>query len=214
MASTLGRRHPEIIESSEFSMPANSLITAVSKSPALKGFEELKNDRGWLLTDSHGILDENILAGGDTLSIGFAGNAIVQGRIAAETLHARLRGLQDTNQPDGAKSSIGSQQIKFASKPRSSTIQPTKLHSDERVTKGEAEVVGTISEAQFLQEVERCFSCGSCMGCGQCSVFCTLACHTKLKEVGPGMYFTLTLDACKECGKCIEVCPCGFLDAS
>ena len=209
-----GRRRPAIIENSEFSMPASSLITAVSKTPALKGFEALKNDRGWLLTDSHGILDENLLAGGDTLSIGFAGNAIVQGRTAAEALHARLRGIQDTNIPVEARSSIGPQQIKLDSKPHSSAVRSTKLSGDERIAKSEAEVVGTISEVQFLQEVERCFSCGSCMGCGQCSMFCTLACYTKLKEVGPGMYFTFTIDACKECGKCIEVCPCGFLDAS
>jgi len=30
----------------------------------------------------------------------------------------------------------------------------------------------------------------------------------------PGMYFTLLLDECKECGKCIEVCPCGYLEAT
>ena len=209
-----GRRRPEIIKNSEFSIPASSLITAVSKTPALKGFEALKNDRGWLLTDSHGILDENILAGGDTLSIGFAGNAIVQGRTAAEALHTRLRGIQDTNIPAEARSSIGPQKIKFESKPHSSAVRSTRLSGDERITKSEAEVVGTISEIQFLQEVERCFSCGSCMGCEQCSMFCTLACYTKLKEVSPGMYFTFALDACKECGKCIEVCPCGFLDAS
>ena len=209
-----GRRRPQIVGNSEFSLPVSSLITAVSKTPALKGFEALQNDKGWLQTDSHGILDENILAGGDTLSIGFAGNAIVQGRTAAEALHARLRGIQGADLPGVTEASIGPQQIKFDSKPHSTAARPARLEGDERIVKGEAEVVGTISEAQFLREVERCFSCGSCMGCGQCSMFCTLACHTKLKEVGPGMYFTLTLDACKECGKCIEVCPCGFLDAS
>jgi len=209
-----GRRRPKIIENSEFSMSATSLITAVSKTPALKGFEALKNDKGWLLTDDHGVLDKNILAGGDSLSIGFAGNAIVQGRTAAEALHARLRGIPLTDLLVGDGSSIGSQQIKFDSKPNSSAVQSSKLPGDERFMNGDAEVVGTISELQFLQEVERCFSCGSCMGCGQCSMFCTLACHVKLEEVGPGMYFTLMLDACKDCGKCIEVCPCGFLDAS
>lgn len=209
-----GRRRPEIIENSEFNMPASSLITAVSKIPALKGFETLKNDSGWLLTDSHGILDENILAGGDTLSIGFAGNAIVEGRLAAEALHTRLRGKQDTDIKTGAGPSIDHQRVKFDSKLQSPAARPSKLSGDERIAKGSAEVVGTISELQFLQEVERCFSCGTCMGCEQCSMYCTLACYTKLEEVGPGMYFTFTSDFCKQCGKCIEVCPSGFLDAS
>ena len=35
-----------------------------------------------------------------------------------------------------------------------------------------------------------------------------------VESAGPGMYFTINLDNCKECGKCIEVCPCGFLEVS
>jgi ferredoxin len=34
----------------------------------------------------------------------------------------------------------------------------------------------------------------------------------RLAEVGPGRYFSLALDACEECGKCIAVCPCGYLE--
>jgi Fe-S-cluster-containing hydrogenase component 2 len=43
-------------------------------------------------------------------------------------------------------------------------------------------------------------------------MFCTSGCFTKLEEIGPGVYFTLTLEQCQECGKCAEVCPCGFLE--
>jgi len=60
--------------------------------------------------------------------------------------------------------------------------------------------------------VERCFSCGSCLGCEQCTMYCTRGCFTRLDEVEPGRYFTLALDECLECGKCIEVCPSGFLE--
>jgi ferredoxin len=31
-------------------------------------------------------------------------------------------------------------------------------------------------------------------------------------EPRPGAYFTITLDACESCGKCVDVCPCGFLE--
>ena len=43
-------------------------------------------------------------------------------------------------------------------------------------------------------------------------MYCTSGCYTRLSEVGPGAYFSLVLDACQACGKCIEVCPCGFLE--
>lgn len=209
-----GRRRPELIPDSEFSIAVDSLITAVSQKPVLKGFETLEHDGSWLLTDHHGHVDENILAGGDTLNIGIAGNAIVQGRNAAEQIHARIRGIKEPYLPDVISPPITPQQINFTQKPLRPAAQAPKLPKDERIVKSGAEVTGTISETQFLQEVERCFSCGSCIGCEQCSMYCTLSCYTKLDEVGPGMYFTLMLDACKQCGKCVEVCPSGFLEAS
>jgi formate hydrogenlyase subunit 6/NADH:ubiquinone oxidoreductase subunit I len=77
-----------------------------------------------------------------------------------------------------------------------------------------AEVTGTITAEEFLAEVERCFSCGSCSGCQQCFMYCTSGCFVKLEEPKPGMYFSLNLDQCHECGKCIEVCPGGYLEDS
>ena len=99
-------------------------------------------------------------------------------------------------------------------KPETPAAHAPKLTGAERVEMGGAEVAGTITEEQFLAEASRCYSCGSCFGCEQCSMFCTPGCFTKLEEVGPGVYFTLTLDQCEECGKCVEVCPCGFLEVT
>jgi ferredoxin len=45
-------------------------------------------------------------------------------------------------------------------------------------------------------------------------MYCTAGCYLKLEETEPGVYFALNLDQCEECGKCIEVCPCGFLEVS
>jgi ferredoxin len=33
-----------------------------------------------------------------------------------------------------------------------------------------------------------------------------------VEEPSVGVYFTLSVDQCEECGKCVEVCPCGFLE--
>ncbi|NNK47632.1 MAG: FAD-dependent oxidoreductase [Gemmatimonadetes bacterium] len=209
-----GRRRPIAIPHSDYSIPLDSVIAAVSQAPILEGFEALDRDGNWLLTDA----GEGILAGGDALGLGIAGDAIVQGRRAAEELHARLRDLSPSEvkadrRVDG-RPEIGPDQVMLDYKPETPAVRAPKLTGAERVEMGGAEVAGTITEEQFLAEASRCYSCGSCFGCEQCSMFCTPGCFTKLEEVGPGVYFTLTLDQCEECGKCVEVCPCGFLEVT
>ena len=208
-----GRRRPVAIAGSEFSLAADSLIAAVSQSPFIEGFETLDHEGPWFHVDSCGDVAQGVLAGGDLLGLGIAGNAIVQGRRAAERLHAQLKGVDSSMDEVLERPGIKSERVKFESRPAVPAARQPKLSANERLTKQTAEVTSTIPENAFLAEIERCYSCGSCMGCEHCSMFCTPGCFTGLEEVGPGMYFTLTLDNCEECGKCIEVCPCGFLEA-
>jgi len=93
-------------------------------------------------------------------------------------------------------------------------VHAPTLPGEDRVNLGMTEVAKTISEDRFLAEVDRCFSCGSCFGCEACYMYCTAGCFTRLEETRPGMYFSLNLDQCQDCGKCIEVCPCGFLEVT
>ena len=207
-----GRCRPLRVPDSEFRLPLDSLIAAVSQAPILQGLDALNHEGDWLVADASGAVGHDVLAGGDVLELGIAGSAIMQGRMAAEQVVSRLRGIQNDVPMDDSLSGVGSDQVKFDSKPESDAVRGSRLAGDLRITMGSAEVVSTISEEQFLAETERCFSCGSCFGCEQCSMFCTSGCFTKVEEVMPGMYFTLALDECKECGKCVEVCPCGFLE--
>jgi len=206
-----GRRRPVEISDSGFTLSADSIIAAVSQLPELDGFENLNRDGNWFVTDAAGSVGDGVLAGGDALGLGVAGNAISQGRRAAEELIARF----GSEKPAGSaheRPAIGPEQVRFDYKPESPAARSPKLPGEERIRMGSAEVARTISEEQFLAETERCFSCGSCFGCEQCSMYCTTGCFTRLEEVSQGMYFTLALDQCHECGKCVEVCPCGFLE--
>jgi ferredoxin len=45
-------------------------------------------------------------------------------------------------------------------------------------------------------------------------MFCTMQSFARLADPAPGAYFSLSLDFSLECGKCIEVCPCGFLEVT
>jgi formate dehydrogenase major subunit len=206
-----GRRSPQPIADSTFTMPAEAVIMAVSQSPVLEGLESLAHQGDWLVADAAGAVGENMLSGGDALGLGIAGNAIVQGRRAAESLHLRLSG--EHPQPEAARSeTIGPDRVRFLSKDESRAVHKPELPPGKRIEMGMAEVAGNISEQQFLAEAQRCYSCGSCFGCEQCLMYCTKGCFTRLEEPRPGMYFTLNLDECQECGKCVEVCPCGFLE--
>ena len=77
----------------------------------------------------------------------------------------------------------------------------------------EAEIDQTLDSEQALQEAARCMSCGLCFDCQQCFMYCNAAGFTRIEETGPGKYYALALDACEGCGKCIEICPCGYLEA-
>jgi NADPH-dependent glutamate synthase beta subunit-like oxidoreductase/Pyruvate/2-oxoacid:ferredoxin oxidoreductase delta subunit len=213
-ADSSGRRSPLPLEGSEFTLPADTVITAVAQVPVLDGLESLNHEGNWLVPDPHGALDNGILAGGDAVNPGIAGQAIIQGRHAAEALHARLRGHAGELPAEPKTAEIRADRVRLASKVESAAIHPPRLEAGDRVASGMAEVTKSITESQFLAEVERCFSCGSCFGCEQCYMYCTSGCFTRLEEPRPGMYFSLNLDQCKECGKCIEVCPCGFLEVT
>ena len=209
-----GRRRPVPIEGSEFELHADTLIAAISQVPVLDGLEALDHEGDWLVADTAGSLGENILVGGDALGLGIAGEAIVQGRRAAEQLHGRIQKLDSGVERDPHVPDISAEKLRFATKPQCGAAHTPILPGEKRVAVGMQEAAATIDEDRFLSEVERCFSCGSCFGCEACYMYCTAGCFTRLEEAGPGMYFSLNLDQCEECGKCIEVCPCGFLEVT
>jgi Pyruvate/2-oxoacid:ferredoxin oxidoreductase delta subunit len=56
-------------------------------------------------------------------------------------------------------------------------------------------------------------SCGLCFGCQQCFMYCNALGFTRFEEVTPGHYYAFALEACEGCGKCIELCPCGYMES-
>lgn len=207
-----GRRRPVPVSGPECWLTADAVIAAVSQIPVLEGLESAEHEGDWLVGHTEHGGSDVLLAGGDATGVGIAGNAIMQGRLAAEQLHRRLCGTGPAGEKDSDLHEINSEQVLFTSKESCAAVQPAKLPGEARLAAGKGEFTGTITESQFLAEVDRCFSCGLCSGCEQCYMYCTSGCFTRLENPGPGRYFSLNLDSCKECGKCIEVCPCGFLE--
>ena len=207
-----GRRRPVPVAGSEREIAVASVIAAVSQEPDWDGLGELQPGIHAVDAKTYGQVADKIWSGGDALGLGIAGFAIAQGRRAAESVHARLRGIDQPGAQE--KVPVPAAAIKadyHAGKTR------TALHHkpvEQRLAQPDLEVQDTMDEQAFLDEISRCLSCGQCFGCEQCFMYCNAGAYIKLDPVKPGAYFALALDQCEKCGKCIEICPCGFLQAN
>ena len=127
--------------------------------------------------------------------------AIAQGLAVGKSLVSHFNGEAAGGRPRAAV--IGTDKMKLAWYP---AIEPFRG----KATAGQKEgsEVG-MSEAEAIAEAKRCMSCGMCMDCESCWMYCTPHCIEKLPK---GEHYKLKLDSCNGCGKCSESCPCGFIE--
>jgi NADPH-dependent glutamate synthase beta subunit-like oxidoreductase/ferredoxin len=83
---------------------------------------------------------------------------------------------------------------------RSERGTPPQLSPECRVRSFSA-VEACLAGEEAVQEANRCFSCGTCNGCGYCRLFCPEM------AVALGARRTIDLDYCKGCGICVAECP-------
>ncbi|MGD8395995.1 MAG: NAD(P)-binding protein, partial [Candidatus Eiseniibacteriota bacterium] len=205
-----GRQRPVPIEGKVSEIEVDTVITAVSQSPDTERLGAF-TETGWMKADSWGKTDvDKVWSGGDNVNLGIATTSIGQGRLAAESIHATLRGetpMLTDHGPDILPSNL-----KLDFYEEKDPVERQVKSADDRLADPNAEIDLGITRDQALEEVGRCFSCGSCFGCERCWMFCTPGCFTKLSGPTPGVYYKLNIDTCNGCKKCAEECPCGFLD--
>jgi NADPH-dependent glutamate synthase beta subunit-like oxidoreductase/ferredoxin len=205
-----GRRRPVAIPGHLHKLPADRVIVAVSQEPDWQDLDATQATGKWLHTEADGKLDENIWAGGDDRGPGLASKAIAQGRIAAEAAHAELRGQQDSDVAP-QREAVRSGTVKADFYTKKQRVTSPRRRQEEWLADPESEVDRTISYEQACEESGRCMSCGLCFDCQQCFVYCNVGGFTRIEETSPGNYFVFALDDCEGCGKCIEICPSGYL---
>ncbi|MBM3748102.1 MAG: FAD-dependent oxidoreductase [Acidobacteria bacterium] len=201
-----GRPRPVPKPGSEFEIPATAIIAAISQEPEFQGFDGLHEGKDWIKTDEWGATaQEGVYAGGDDIQLGLATIAISQGRFAAEAIDARLRGQKLEKR--AAPASITTERMKLGWYKPLDRHERAHLPVEERGLDNEIE--GGLSEAQALEEAKRCMSCGMCMDCETCWMYCTNNCFIRLPK---GEHYKVKLEVCNGCKKCAEECPCGFID--
>jgi Pyruvate/2-oxoacid:ferredoxin oxidoreductase delta subunit len=200
------------IEGSEYEVPIDTLIAAISQEPDWEPLGELGPEGRWIETDEHFKVKgkEGLYCGGDAQNLGLATIAVGQGRVAAETAHAELRGQELPRKPDLAL--VAKERIRLDLYDEKARAERAHRPAGEWLSKPDEEIDQGITKEQFLEEASRCFSCGLCYGCERCWMYCTPSCFTKVADPKPGHYYEVKLDTCDGCKKCMDECPCGFID--
>ncbi|MFO7693704.1 MAG: NAD(P)-binding protein [Vicinamibacterales bacterium] len=206
-----GRRRPVPVEGDVFEIEVDTLITAVSQEPDWASLGAVEVKGAWLNVDTWGRTNmEGVWSGGDSVGLGLATISIGQGRNAAESIHAALRGTEP--KAPAVKPTVGPERIKldyYEPKPRAIR---KGLGPEERLARPTEEVDQGIDLESAIAETTRCFSCGLCFGCERCWMYCQNNCFKKDTSPQQGHYYSIDLKVCDGCKKCAEECPCGYLD--
>ncbi|MGP8242961.1 MAG: NAD(P)-binding protein [Bryobacteraceae bacterium] len=201
-----GRPRPVPRAGSEFDLEAATIIAAISQQPRLDGLDKVANGGQWIEAQNAAVPGmEGVFAGGDGVELGLVTIAIAQGRFAAEAIDARIRATA-IDRPVPAPC-IGPETVKL------DWYKPAARHERARVSverrSADIEIQLGLAEAEVLDEAKRCMSCGMCMDCETCWMYCTNNCFVKLPK---GEHYKVKLELCNGCKKCADACPCGYIE--
>jgi Pyruvate/2-oxoacid:ferredoxin oxidoreductase delta subunit len=182
------------------------VIAAISQEPDFDGFAGLREGKDWIKTGEWGATAvDGVYAGGDDVELGLASIAISQGRFAAEAIDAHFRGKPLAKDPAPPPITTGKMKIEWYKE----AIRHDRLHVPPEQRGIETEIELGLTEEEALAEARRCLSCGMCMDCETCWMYCTNNCFVKLPK---GEHYKVKLEICNGCKKCAEQCPCGYIE--
>jgi len=199
------------VEGSSFRIAADAIVTSIGQDPDLSLLGEgFASAGGLLVTDAQlATSTAGVYAGGDMASMArFVTEAVGMGQRAAHAIASELQ-LRQT----GVRASAADSEEPLVPLTAISTFYHPKLERASTGLLDARERLSSVVEvqlgldiAQALAESERCFSCGTCIFCDNCVVYCP---DMAVKRVDNG-YVVLT-DYCKGCGVCVKECPTGSM---
>ncbi|UCD70550.1 MAG: FAD-dependent oxidoreductase [Syntrophobacterales bacterium] len=223
-----GRRRPVPIPDSNFTMEVDTVIVAAGEEPDLTFLPEDIRVEGKMVSIDKGARtsEKGIFAGGDMASLDrTVAHAIGFGKRAAISIDCLIKKRDVNSVLQGVQ--VGENGIlsmaKYLSEvtrrrsPHVVAFEDLNLDYFEHAERNERvklpvserirdfrEVSAGLTDGQALKEGERCFSCGVCNGCENCSIFCP---DLSVITDGGVVKYRINYDYCKGCGICIAECP-------
>jgi thioredoxin reductase/ferredoxin len=206
-----GRRRPVPIEGDVYDIQTDSIVMAVSQQPDWADLGAIAEQGSWMDSNEWGQTSiDGVWSGGDVLTLGLATISIGQGRKAAESIHAKLRGTEVA--ATNGMPVIKSDKIKMDWYEPADRAERDIIPPADRLSDPFAEIDRGVTVDQAIAETARCFSCGLCFGCDNCWMYCQNNCFKRVDDKIPGHYFDIDISVCDGCKKCAMECPCGYLD--
>lgn len=203
-----GRPRPEPMPGSEFRIDAAHAFTAIGEDVDLDPFVPVIDTlSGRFYADQWGRTTlPAVFAGGDAATgAGMVVNAIGSGRLAAEAIDAWLAGRDPVEL--GHAERVGAGEVNlfyFRSTPRARQAHLANEHA----VRSMREVVQGLDARAVVREALRCMTCGSCVECDNCLIFCPDAAVSHDPREGT---YTVDVLHCKGCGICVAECPRGAI---
>jgi len=227
-----GRFNPKCDRSDVRYLDGDVLLVTIGQGPerALFQQENLLNEQGRLDADPITLMSsrkQGVFIGGDVRRVGFAAEAMRDGKAAAESIHRYLRGedMKAGREKEYEKAAIP-ERMEYKLQPELVWAPVKKRLNFELFEKG-----FTLEEA--VREARRCLCCGPCASCKGCVVWelqsevqeievnedlcsgcgvCIAVCPyeaSKLKKTEEELKSSIDLNKCKRCGVCVTACPAG-----
>lgn len=207
-----GEIKPIPIEGSDFALEAHHIIVTIGQDPALDGLVALLSiERGMIKTDEN--LQTSIpgvFAGGDVATMDrYVSRAIGHGKHAARAIAAYLGHPEVAPLPTYTlDDAVARNEINPFYFPLSARENRGLRPVPERLA-GFSDVKIGYTEGQALAEADRCMSCGTCVECDNCYVFCS---DMAVRRAPDREEHYLVLEQyCKGCGLCAAECPRGCI---
>jgi NADPH-dependent glutamate synthase beta subunit-like oxidoreductase len=228
-----GRRRPVPVPGSEFTVEADTIVTAIGESADLSYLPEpCQVQAGRIAIDEFGLTHHpGVFAGGDAaLPIHNVAYAIGSGKAAAIAIDKFLAGEKTDDLKDrviigdhgafsmaryaatgdahkknsGVKHVVAYSEMNLNYFEKAERAKTVKLNITERLA-GFDEVHEGLTEESARRDAERCFHCGVCTMCDNCYVFCP---DVSILHKGDDKWgYDIDFDYCKGCGICVYECP-------